>query len=530
MPRLLKSETKQRLIVCQQALTIAFSMLATPRALGRAPSNTDGSIEIGLIGIAADLAIAACLYEVLGRSGIVRTDSGFYLTASEALDSFRKVLKSDDPRVSVLSVGIPNHTAHLKEIEESCANFSVIFTARAAAVHAGAGIAHDVAFVAGKSVGDFLCVLAKSTKWKPYLLNLPTTPELPKERHIIAQELAALIDKPECSKAGPLLSGIFLVLPELTQSEPTWLKTLQKVQVSPRSRDISILIKCLRDSQVGALFKVGQGANATPVKVVDNTNPNALPVHIEAMKKKFDKDLDCWSAYIGLANGELDKNILSLPDIDSVYRFSGLGIEKIVPAEDIANGLSAHSIWPFIATSLEYSGTTGPYFFLLNKLKVSELGQLLKQLNRAAKLSNKLAKKLQRHTKCITAAIDRGMSITSDDVTREFTTNIRSRNARRKALRASLKKRMTDNDQLLTKLTDENSLDWLLRSILEDRILLGEDKASTLRLLIDSANMREDTAALVEILKDRNQLALHTNARKAISDIDFLAFGPKLET
>ena len=330
MPRLLKSETDQRLTVSQRALTTAFGMLSTPKPVSYEPVNTDGAIEMGLIGIAADLAISACLYEVLGASGIIRKDSGFYLSASEALDSFRATLNSKIPRLAALTHGVPDPSGHLKKLHAACSNFPVIFTARACAVHGGAGISSDVAFVAGKSVADFLIALAGSTKWKPYLKNVPAIPALPKERTLIAQELAALLLNGDKSKVGTSITGIYLVLPELTKTEPDWLKTLQRVQVTPRAQDISVLIKSLQQANVGEMFKVGKGANATAVRIVDKSaNPEALPIYIEGMKKKFDKLSDAWSGYIGNANGELDKGILSLPPVDSIYRFAAIGIDSI---------------------------------------------------------------------------------------------------------------------------------------------------------------------------------------------------------
>jgi len=72
----------------QQALRLAFSLLSTPKPLAYKRLSTDGALEIGLAGIAAELGLAACLYEVYGESGIVRPN-GFYLTASEALVRFR---------------------------------------------------------------------------------------------------------------------------------------------------------------------------------------------------------------------------------------------------------------------------------------------------------------------------------------------------------------------------------------------------------------------------------------------------------
>ena len=179
----------------QQSLRLAFSQLATPKPLAYEREPSDGAIEMGLIGVVADLAISACLYEVLGKSGIIRKDTGFYLTAGEALSRFRETLTSSIPRLVVLTQGVPDPAAHLKKLGTACSGFTVLFTARAAAVHAGEGTSRDVAFCVGKGVADFLVVLAESPKWKPHLRDVPAIPALPRERNAIAPELAAALPK-----------------------------------------------------------------------------------------------------------------------------------------------------------------------------------------------------------------------------------------------------------------------------------------------------------------------------------------------
>lgn len=539
MPRYLKIETDQRLIVSQQALTKAFGMLATPKPVGHEPWNTDGAIEIGLIGIAADLAISACLYEVLGASGILRKGRGFYLTAPEALDSFRSTLDSKIPRLAALTHGVSNPSAHLKKLDAACSNFTVIFTARACAVHAGAGISSDVAFVAGKSVADFLLVLAESSKWKPYLKFVPATPALPKDRTLIAQELAALLSTGDKSKVGASLAGLYLVLPELTKAEPDWLKTLHRIQVTPRAQDISVLIKSLQRASTGDLFKVGKGENVTPVRIVDkSTNPDALPIYTVGMKKKFDKLCDAWSGYVGNANGELDKGILSLPPIDSIYRFAATGIENLgLPPEETEGGLTSHSLWPFVASALNYSGTKGPCFFLLRMLKIGEIGQLFKQLNRAAVHSNKLKKSLSEYAPLLQAASNRTPVASSSALAKRLTTYVTARERRRESLidkfllriKGASRNIVAAYETFVAEVRTADSLVASLDSIRTGTIDMGSDKFPALRILIDAANEREDLSALGAILADSGLQAVSTNVRKAIMEIDYSYFGPQLE-
>ncbi|MBL9118062.1 MAG: hypothetical protein JNJ83_23840 [Verrucomicrobiaceae bacterium] len=540
MPRLLKSETDQRLTVSQRALTTAFGMLSIPKPVGYEPSSTDGAIEIGLIGIAADLAISACLYEVLGASGIVRKDSGFYLTAAEALDSFRATLDSKIPRLSVLTHGVPDAAAHLNKLDSACSNFPVIFTARAAAVHGGAGVSSDVAFVAGKSVADFLLTLAESTKWKPYLKLVPAIPSLPKEKTLIAQELASLLDTGDKSKAAASLTGIFLVLPELTKSEPDWLKSLRRVQVTPRAQDISVLIKSLQQAKTGDLFKVGKGANATAAKIVDkSSNPEALQIYIAGMKKKFDKLSDAWSGYVGNANGELDKGILSLPPIDSVYRFAATGIDGIgLPEEETNEGLSSHSLWPFVASALDYGGTKGPCFFLLRSLKLGEIGQLIKQLTNATNYSNKLKKSLAQYEPLFQAVATSKPVVGNSTLAKTLANSTVVRDKRRDTLADNLSARAksatgkskTAHETLLAEVQKTDSLCTPLDSLRNGTIDMGAGKFPVFRLLIDAANEKEDLPALGAILAENSLQAVSTNARKAILEIDYSFFGPQIST
>ena len=540
MPRLLKAETDQRLIVSQRALTTAFGMLSIPKPVAYEPASTDGAIEIGLIGIAADLAISACLYEVLGASGIIRKDSGFYLPASEALDSFRTTLDSKIPRLSALTHGVSNPSFHLKKLDAACSNFPVIFTARACAVHGGAGISSDVAFVAGKSVADFLLVLAESSKWKPYLKHVPATPALPKERTLIAQELAALLSTGDKSKVGASITGIYLVLPELAKSEPDWLKTLQRVQITPRAQDISVLIKSLQQANVGEMFKVGKGSNATAVKIVDKSaNPEAMPIYIEGMKKKFDKLSDAWSGYVGNANGELDKGILSLPPIESIYRFAAIGIDSIgLPDEETKGGLSSHSLWPFVASALDYSGTKGPCFFLLRSLKTGEIGQLIKQLNSAAVHSNKLKKSLAEYDPLLQAAANTKPVASTSTLAKSLAASVTARDRRRELLvdkflprsKGATSKHKAAFEALVAEVQKTDSLATPLDALRNGTINMNSDKFPVLRLLIDAANEKEDLVAIGAILADNSLQAVSTNARKAIMEIDYSYFGPQIST
>ncbi len=534
MPRLLKSETARRLRVGQRALSIAFSLISTPKSVSHQGDKSDGAIELGLVGIGAELAISACLYEILGPGAIIRKDSGFYITAGEALAKFRAALASGIPRLSLLTQGIGGAAEHLKSLDRACAGFKVLFTSRAAAVHAGQGASSDVVFCVGKDVAHFFELLAESPKWKPYLKDAPAVPALPKERTIIAQELAAAV-KGKDKGAVVALANIFLVLPDLSKDGPEWLSALERVHVNAKPNDISILLKSLESATVGDLMKVGKGASGIAAKI-DPDNPNAVPIYIAGMKKKFENASDSWNAYVGTANAEIDRGVLSLPPIAAVYGFSAIGIDGIgLPAEETSDGLPAHVLWPFIASALNYNGTKGPCFFLARSLRADAAGQLTALLNKAAIKSNTLVKSLKDFFPLLDATVAKESAPINSTVAGGLTKSGTARDENRENLEDILMERRKQTsadlkskyDQLIAIFTQSDSVGACIAALVEGNIDLKDEKFSTLRTLIAAASDQEDIAPLARIIGDNDLKMLATPARKAIAEIDYALYGPQ---
>jgi len=534
MPRLLKSETARRLLVGQRALSTAFSLLATPKSISHDYDRSDGAIEIGLIGIAAELAISACLCEILGPGAIIRKDTGFYITAGEALSRFREVLASGIPRLSLLTQGIAQ-PGHLKALDKACAGFRVLFTARAAAVHAGQGASSEVAFVVGKDVASFLTLLAASPKWKPYLKDAPAVPALPKERTIVAQELATAAKGRDKAAVGAALANIFLVLPDLSEDAPEWLSALQHVYVSAKPHDISVLLKPLQNAKVGDLVKVGKGAGGIATKI-DPTDPNAIPIYVAGMKKKFENAADSWNAYVGTANAEIDKGVLSLPPIAAVYGFSAMGIDGIgLPAEETNEGLPAHVVWPFIASALNYKGTKGPCFFLARSLRSDAAGQLAALLKKAAAKSLILSNTLKDYQSLLDVTVAKQPAPKDSTIAAGLAESGTTRDRNRQDLEDVLSERRAITsiqlrrkyDQLIATFTQSDSVGACITTIVEAKIDFEDEKLAVLRVLIAAASDREDIAPLARIIGDSNFRAVSTAARKAIADIDYALYGPQ---
>ena len=166
-------------------------------------------------------------------------------------------------------------------------------------MHAGQGASVRCRVLVGKDVADFFgAARRRALNGSRTSKDAPAVPALPKERTIIAQELAAAVKGKDKVAVGAALANIFLVLPDLSEDAPEWLSALERVHVNAKPNDISVLLKSLQSATVGDLMKVGKGASGIATKI-DPDNPNAIPIYIAGMKKKFDNASDSWNAYVG---------------------------------------------------------------------------------------------------------------------------------------------------------------------------------------------------------------------------------------
>jgi hypothetical protein len=333
---------------------------------------------------------------------------------------------------------------------------------------------------------------------------------------------------------GPALANIFLVLPDLSEDAPEWLSALQHVHVNAKPHDISILLKSLQQAKAGDLVKVGKGAVGIAAKI-EPDNPNAIPIYTAGMKKKFENAADTWNGYVGTANAEIEKGVLSVPPIATIYGFAAVGIDAIgLPAEEIKGGLSAHMVWPFIAAALHYIGTKGPCFFLARSLKADATGQLTALLKKAGTKSTTLVKALKDYLPLLEATIAKQAAPASSTVATTLTKNGTARDEKLENLADLLAERRdlaptalkAAYDQLIATFAQTDSVGACINAISDNKVTLGDDKFPILRSLIAAASDREDIAPLARVIGDNNLKAAATQARKAIAEIDYVLYGP----
>jgi len=532
MPRLLKAGTINRLEGALNALRLALFGLAIPRCAELEMPTSARSAEIGLLGAAAELALSACIHEVKGESALVKTD-GRFLVAREILDLFRRVLRSGAPRLTVLTRGADDEGRYLSDLANATGPFPVLFSARASGLHVGAGVSHDVAVAAASDVHRFLTLLARADRWQPYLREIPAVPPMPRERVLIAQDLArTLLEDKDGKDMKRQLQSIFLVLPELVEDTPEWLGALDRVQVTPRQNDLTILLRSLRGAKTGDLLKVGKGSKGIATRV-ENRNQNALPVRIERFKSTATSLEDRFQVDITEANTYLDQGRLRLPPIRSIYEYFAIGLEHLgLVDETERSGLTGHEAWPMVASALNYTGTPGPVFFIAQFTRNLEIGQMIALLSKAAKLNTHLKNRVDDYTQLL-VAIARSERKFTGTVYEELTNALNERMTCRTKLEEKLKNRFKRMGVLqdfaegfLNELDTSDDLGPLIETVLKKMVLEERDnldKAAmpTLRDLINATTEQEEVFSLLHVLEDQACSAVYTEVRKAIRVLDF---------
>jgi hypothetical protein len=114
---------------------------------------------IGMIGVAAELAINGCVYQVYGKRGL-ENENGAFKSASAIIDDFITILKTPSSRLSFLLQGISDEPAHLYNLINKAKQFRTLAKSRAGGLHAGIGPSRDIALMMAKEVSDFLTLLA----------------------------------------------------------------------------------------------------------------------------------------------------------------------------------------------------------------------------------------------------------------------------------------------------------------------------------------------------------------------------------
>lgn len=532
MPRLIKKDTIRLLEASIEALNLACIGLAIPKKKHPKSFVTLYSPEIGLIGVAAELAMSSLLVQSYGMQ-ILKADENRFKTGAQILDDFKKLINEAPPVLSFLTNGITEITEHRQKIIDKTIKFKILITARANALHNGYGLNYETTSSVANDVSEFLEIISKSTNLKPYLLEIPKIKGISNQRTLIVEDLVRLLNSNQNIAIQQMsLTSLFLILPELPTNLPEWLSAFERFTISPKETDLVYLVNVLENALPANLHRTSLSGETIPVKV-EPDNPLSIPIAPQYLRGEFTKITDQWYSNAGNANGRLNKKSLDLPQIDFINEVFAIGLYNsgILKPEQL---FTAQQSWPFIVSSLNVNtgNTHGPFWFIVKA--TNDLGQLKAQMKKAAKFGGKALKENVLNAIQGIEAIENDTHI---DCENPFFKNILKQRTINEQNLIKLKKLTSpeskyylgeEYNELIISISEGNeNIGQMIDLILNGNFTIEHKKYWT-RVLAEAALEAEDLDSLVKILMTQDFGSSHTQARKSIRLIDFLIFGPKI--
>jgi len=535
MPTFLRQDAIRLFEAGVGALNLSLIGLGIPRQGPPARVQTSRyAAELGLLGVAAELAISAAYVQAAGP-GALRTSDTQYKTARQVLDDFRSLLATPPPSLDFLTKGVADPAVHRAALAGYCRRLRLVTTQRAGAVHDGRGLSRDVCLSIARQVSSLYQLLARSERIRPYVSNVPVPPETIVEPVVLVEDLRAQLDaaKDVRTQAG-ILASLFLVLPEVPEIMPDWLDAFDRATVAPKRNDVALLLKTMEAAIPASLRRTKRSGGAIPV-VISPGDPNALPIELQYLRTEFTRTPDRFYADVGNANGRLKDGILDCPPSDFVKELFYVGLEEAgltIPSE----GLGPHEAWPFVAASLAVQGTPGPFWFLVRRC--SDISQLRTQLERAGEIGPPALRTNLRACEDGIESLLANRPARRTGLLGALAREVELSTSRRDALVRAVQKAHGTKRELPADLagaieavaTEGAPLGPVLLHILEQATTLGQETLTYWpRILCEAAFQEEDVAAVLAVQRSKACKAANTEARKAIRRIDYFRFGPPLE-
>lgn len=531
MPPLLRKDAVRLLESAVESLHLAISSLGSKKRVEFRSTEAEFSIEIGLIGIAAELGMAACLCQAKGPSAIL-WPSGQFKTAGAILEDFRSIVSSGLINSAFLTQDVPNPEEHKAALIDKVKNFRRLIPFRAGGVHAGRGLFHEATVVQANEVSSFLELLAKSSRIHPYLSKVPKCLLYTQDRTIIVEDVARRLREATGADRATALASLYLVLPDIPDEVPDWLSALTRVSIAPRERDVSFLLDCAEVATPALLRRMGGQAGVHIPVAVRQNDPTALPINPQFLRRQFNQIPDLWHADIATANGRLENGSIDLPPAEAVREVFALSIEgaNILGPGELFSG---HQGWPHILSSLTVQGTTGPYWFLVRR--TDDLGQLTAQVRRARGAGARGPdRNYDEFFMGLQAIQDNAPIVADTELFQEIIADTQEAERKRAEIVTNIERNRGQNRALPVRLVEEvnelaeggETVGSILTSLLEDENVVLESKRYWARVLAEIASDQDDLPCLIMVLGTRDLSPAHTAARKALRRIDFRLFGP----
>ncbi|MGU4125752.1 hypothetical protein ACVZDN_28615 [Pseudomonas aeruginosa] len=533
MPRLLSNSAVRLLEASQESLTLALISIGTPSRGELRVESARYASAIGLIGAAAEQALAAIIVQVRGEQAM-RLSPTQFKSARQILSDVRDLLRAPVPAASFLTAGIANAARHRELVIDATQGFSLLFTQRAAGLHAGAGVSRAVTLMQALKVHGFMKLLGHSTRIRPYLDQIPTPLEDVIDQNVLVDDLIQKFQNAQApAERVSALRSLFLVLPETPPEAPEWLEAFDRSVVTPTAADIALLLGTLQNAAPVRFQRINAGGDGLNVVVRPN-DPNALAIAPQYLRRAFADIPDQFGADVGIANGRLNEGRLDVPPESFLLDLCLLGANQIshILGRPV---LTSQEVWPFVATALSQQGTERPFWFLISL--VDDIGRLKGQLRLAANASPH-AQFRQRVETTIDAleAKRHGRPIAPDHEIALFTTNLlRLSDQALEDLPAAIERsRDTEREPpppvlaALTRVRErEINPGQAYGAILE--IASDISRVYWAKRLAECSTEVEDREMLVGILRNEDLTTAKTAARKALRLADIMTYGPQIE-
>ncbi len=285
MPSYLKKDAIRLIEGALETYTLALHGISMPTVAPRRSPESRYAPSIGLLGASVELLVKACLFQAKGKAAVFRDDTTFRF-ANEILEDFRKCLRDKDEVFEFLWRDVDDVDEYLSDVIELVSRFKTLLNERASGLHNAHGPSKDIVTVSANDVYEFISLLKRSWRLKPYLSFCPEPENPTLDRFALIRDLnQKLAGATSTQDKARHVRDLYLVMPYIPEDEPDWLAALERVQMTPKKDDISYLVKNLSNAHSVFLYKDDKDGSAIPTKV-DPSNPNAMsitPYHLKRL-------------------------------------------------------------------------------------------------------------------------------------------------------------------------------------------------------------------------------------------------------
>ncbi|MBK7475021.1 MAG: hypothetical protein IPI11_02990 [Haliscomenobacter sp.] len=149
------------------------------------------------------------------------------------------------------------------------------------------GLNFDVLSVLFQEVSAFIGLIAESSSFKPYIIEIPKLIVLTKEKQLLIDEIfQKVIQDSDIESQKSNIASLFILLPEVPQNLPKWLEDFSAFNIAPKRNDIVNLINSLEQANPVQLRRVRGGLNALPVRI-ENDNPKLFRSNLNFYEDSF---------------------------------------------------------------------------------------------------------------------------------------------------------------------------------------------------------------------------------------------------